>query len=94
MMLKMLVLSGTHHFIDLYASKVRCYREAGGGSLRGLTFSRKTAKYFLPFEQWFLQAGHYAPKEKKPLRATVCFFHRATVQRHGQKINFKHVKPV
>ena len=31
MMLKMLVFSGTHHFIDLYASKVRCYREGWGG---------------------------------------------------------------
>ena len=90
----MLVFSGTHHFIDLYASKVRYYREGGEGGLRRLTFSRKTAKDFLPCEYWFLQAGHYATKEKKPLRATVCFFHRATVQRHGQKINFKHAKPV
>ena len=31
MMLKMLVFSGTHHFIDLYASKVRYYREVGRG---------------------------------------------------------------
>ena len=30
-MLKMLVFSATHHFIDLCASKVRYYREGGGG---------------------------------------------------------------
>ena len=79
MMSKMLVFSGIHHVIELCTSKVRCYCEGG---LRGLTFSRKTAKDLLPCEQWFLQAGHYATKEKKPLRATVCFFHRATVERH------------
>ena len=30
-MLKMLVFSATHHFIDLCASKVRYYRDGGGG---------------------------------------------------------------
>ena len=49
MMLKMLVFSATHHFIDLCASKVRYYREGGGG-LRLLTSTRKTAKHFLPCE--------------------------------------------
>ena len=80
MMLKMLVFSATYHFIDLFASKVKCYPEGG---IKGLTFNRKTAKRFLPCEQWFLQAGRYATKGEKPLRATVCFFDRATVQRHG-----------
>ena len=52
MMIKMLVFSGTHLFIDLCASKVRYYREGGGGGggPRGFTFSRKTAKDFLPCE--------------------------------------------
>ena len=31
MMLKMLVFSATHHFIDLCASKGRYYREGDGG---------------------------------------------------------------
>ena len=31
-MLKMLVFSATHHFIDLCASKGRYYREGGAGS--------------------------------------------------------------
>ena len=44
----MLVFSGTHLFIDLCASKLRYYREGGGGGPRGFTFSRKTAKDFLP----------------------------------------------
>ena len=35
MMLKMLVFSATHHFIDLCASKVRYYREGGGGGVSG-----------------------------------------------------------
>ena len=56
MMSKMLVFSGTYHVIDLCACKVRCYCE-GAGVSGGITFNRKTAKHFLPCEQWFLQAG-------------------------------------
>ena len=40
----------------------------------------------LPSEKWFVQAGRYATKGEKQLRATVCLFDRAAVQ--GQ------VKPV
>ena len=38
----------------------------------------------LPCKQWFLQAGRYATKGEKPLRASVCFFYRAAVQRYGR----------
>ena len=38
----------------------------------------------VPCKQWFLQAGHYATKGEKPLRASVCFIDRATVQRYGR----------
>ena len=40
--------------------------------------------YYLPCEQWFLLGGRYATKGEKPLRASVCFFDRAAVQRHGR----------
>ena len=35
----------------------------------------------IPCKQWFLQAGRYATKQEKPLRASVCFFDRAAI--HG-----------
>ena len=38
----------------------------------------------LPREQWFLQVERYAMKGEKPLRAVVCFFDQAAVQRHGR----------
>ena len=54
-----------------------------------ITYSR------VPCERWFLQVGRYASKGEKPLRTTVCFLDRATVQqRHGRIINFTQAKPV
>ena len=45
-----------------------------------LAFQRASFQHFtstigtaLPCEQWFLQVGHCATKEEKPLRGTVCF---------------------
>ena len=45
-----------------------------------LAFQRASFQHFtstigtaLSCQQWFLQAGHCATKEEKPLRATVCF---------------------
>ena len=38
----------------------------------------------VPCKQWFLQAGRYATKGEKPLRASVCFSDRAAVQRYGR----------
>ena len=38
----------------------------------------------IPCKQWFLQAGRYATKGEKPLRASVCFFDRAAVQGYGR----------
>ena len=38
--------------------------------LRAQSFNIGTALYC---QQWFLQAGHCATKEEKPLRETVCF---------------------
>ena len=38
----------------------------------------------LPRKQWSLQGGRYATNGEKPLRATICFFDRAAVQRYGR----------
>ena len=38
----------------------------------------------IPCKQWFLQAGRYATKGEKPLRASVCFFDRTAVQGYGR----------
>ena len=50
MMLKMLVFSATHHFIDLCASKVRYYREGeggGGGGSQAVNIYPQNSQTFL-----------------------------------------------
>ena len=47
-MLKMLVFSATHHFIDLCASKVRYYREGGGeGGSQAVNIYPQNSQTFL-----------------------------------------------
>ena len=45
--------------------------------------STTTTTTIIPCKQWFLQAGSYATKGEKPLRASVSFFDRAAVQPYG-----------
>ena len=49
-----------------------------------MTIIAELQQAVLPSEQWFLLAGRYAMKGEKPLRAIVCFFDQAAVQRHGR----------
>ena len=58
----------------------------GLGSLKGVEAWRGLAitNLGVPCKQWFLQAGRYATKGEKPLRASVCFFDRTAVQRYGR----------
>ena len=48
--------------------------------------SLATALETIPCKQWSLQAGRFATKGEKPLRASFCFFDRAAVQRYGRII--------
>ena len=58
----------------------------GLGRVKGVEAWRGLAIINLgvPCKQWFLQAGRYVTKGEKPLRAPVCFFDRAAVQRYGR----------
>ena len=51
--------------------------------LRDHTWLRYEKEASVLCKQWFLQAGRYATKGEKPLRASVCFFDRAAVQHYG-----------
>ena len=53
-------------------------------SIQNVTGNISYAPNSLPCKQWFLQAGRYATKGEKPLRASVCFFDRVAVQRYGR----------
>ena len=59
---------------------------AGLGRVKGVEAWRGLAitNLGVPCKQWFLQAGRYATKGEKPLRASVCFFDRTAVQRYGR----------
>ena len=76
--------------------KRRCNKHGNCKSKPGWTILKKIetdCKWFLKTcqpklsvvcsKQWFLQAGRYATKGEKPLRASVCFFDRTAVQRYG-----------